>query len=111
MQYGQYQSILYAELQNNTIIIRGLVISEITDVVIPTNYNGLVVAQIQAYALSNEQNIQNIYLPETLFTVGQNAFLGTSNAIIHVDLDSIPIFWHSSWNPDQWPVILNSSNN
>ena len=77
------------------------------DVVIPGYYSDghhrYVVNEIESDGFKDHTNIKHIEVPETIETVGENAFKGSSNAHIHNRKDKKGEKWHDNWNPDKRP--------
>lgn len=60
-------------------LVVGLGHSDGSDVVIPSEYNGISVSVINTRALNEEDSLQSIYIPASVQTIGQSAFWGSSN--------------------------------
>lgn len=79
--YTQNESSLYdyvlSEYRTDYILV-GLGDYSRTDVIIPTQYNGLPIWKIGEGAFSNQTQIVSIYIPETVNTIGDFAFCGCS---------------------------------
>ena len=77
------------------------------DVVVPGYYSDghhrYVVNEIEEEGFKDHTNIKHIDVPETIETVGENAFKGSSNAHIHSRRHEKGKNWHENWNPDNRP--------
>lgn len=64
-------------------------------------------AIISSYAFAYCTGLSSIYIPDSVDTILDNAFLGASSLTISCQADSQPSGWSSSWNPSSRPVKWN----
>lgn len=77
---------------------------------VPSTLNDRIVTDIAGSAFANQTQLTQITLPSTITTVGNNAFLNTNNAPIHLEGRTIvPSTFSMNWNPSGNPIYLNDS--
>ena len=52
----------------------------------------------------NNTTVTAIFLPSTVTSIGEDAFLGCTSAIIYTDALTSRVSWGSTWNPSNRPV-------
>ena len=78
------------------------------DVRIPNEYKGLPVSKIATSAFSNK-SISNVFIPNTIETVDENAFYGCVDTKIYLEASEIPEGFASDWNPSNARIITGIS--
>lgn len=74
-------------------------------VVIPSKFDRISVTAIATNAFQNQTACRQIVIPDSVTTVGSNAFLGCSNLTIMLQRKSVPIAWAAGWNCER-PVTF-----
>jgi hypothetical protein len=106
--YGVVVDLAYAITANSEVVIRGLATnSGATDLIIPTTIEGFNVTRIQAYAFSGNTQLQSIYIPATILSIGEYAFQGADNIVINIEASEKPCGWHTDWNATNETVNWN----
>ena len=77
-----YGLILALDDDRTSYSVIGVGDSKDTDVIIPSTYNGLPVTSIGDYAFSGCKSIQNLTIPTSITTLGENIFYGSSVAYV-----------------------------
>ena len=106
--------IRYAVSQNDnddkSIVITGYESSN-SNLIVPSfiNINGedIPVKAIADNAFYKCDSLTSIYIPNSVTTIGEWAFLGCSNLTIYCEASSKPSGWISNWNPFNRPVVWN----
>ena len=60
-------------------VVTGLGHSDGSDVVIPSEYNGIKVTEINGRAFNEEPSLESIYIPASVQKIGESAFWGCAN--------------------------------
>ena len=80
-------------------------IKYLTKIVIPAKHNGKKVSAIVEYAFSGCSALTSIEIPNSVTSIGYNAFYGCSNLTIYCEAESEPSGWGSWWNSSNCPVV------
>lgn len=80
-----------------------------TNFIIPSTDEGTPVDSICSGAFSGCTNAKSVFIPDSIITVGANAFVNCPNLKIYCEAESQPSGWNSNWNPDNLPVFWNSA--
>lgn len=77
--------------------------------VIPTYYKGFAVTEIGESAFINS-SIKTLIIPESIKTIGKNAFKDCSFLSLYVDVDNYIDTWNIDCNPSHCPIYYNIKN-
>ena len=80
--------------------------SNLKVVVIPETIKDLPVTEIGKNAFAHSENLVSIVIPESVTTIGENAFEGCSSAKIYCEVNAKPATFNDNWNPDDRPVYF-----
>lgn len=61
------------------------------------------------YAFQNCYNVKAIYIKNNTTYVGESCFYACHKLTIYYEGSSIPSSWHTSYNPNKRPVVLNTT--
>ncbi len=86
--------------------ITGFKDSVLSNVRIPSIYNNLPVTTIKEGAFKNS-NIEYLQIPDSIETIGLNAFKGSSKMTIYCDGEKYNKSWGSTFNSDYIPIYFN----
>lgn len=82
-----------------------------TDYEIPSSIASIPVTEIKPDAFSNQTSLTSLFIPESILTIGENAFESVnSNLIIMTSHLSKPEGWDLNWNVDDKTVIWGYSD-
>lgn len=93
----------YADKTNKAYIIR--YIGESEEVVIPDEINGNVVVGIVGNAFLNCVNITSVFIPDSVLTVENFAFVNCYKLTIYCEAEAQPEGWEEYWNLAQRPTV------
>ena len=109
-------------------VVAGIGTCEDTDLVIPSEYNGLPVKEIGYeafsycrsltsvvipegvtsigdYAFAVCISLTSVVIPESVTSIGSSAFSNCTNLTIYCEAKSEPSGWHYDWNESSCPVV------
>lgn len=87
---------------------QGTILPQNTQTSIPSIINGKTVVAIASSAFSGQTGLIQITIPNSVTTIGTNAFLNTGGSSIYIqDRTVAPPTFHYNWNPSTNPVYLN----
>ncbi len=92
--------IFYAD--GETVYLVAYIGSE-TELTLPSDYDGSDY-EIYKYAFYDCDSLVSITIPDSVTSIGQNAFAGCSKLTIYCEAASQPEGWDSNWNPSNRPV-------
>ncbi len=95
--HGNISGVSWVLTNNNNIAISGCV-DGTTNLKIPATIEGYPVVEIIDEAFKNNTSINSIEIPESIVTIGEDAFYGCKNLTIYCEADSKPSMWSTSWN-------------
>jgi len=100
---------------NNKAIVVRQAINIGKDIVIPASitYNGenYPVTSISKEAFYNCSNLKSVKIPNSVKSIGENAFGFCYGLTIYCEVESKPYDWHDCWNYSNCPVIWGDSSN
>ncbi|MFA5068061.1 MAG: leucine-rich repeat protein [Candidatus Izemoplasmatales bacterium] len=76
---------------------------------LPSEVIGLPLTTIATKAFLNAINLETIYIPIEVITIGADAFIGATNVTVHAAATSQPIGWDATWLPAGAEVIWGAS--
>lgn len=85
-------------------IVMGIGMCNDIDIIIPSTYNGKNVVSIIDYAFSGCSSLNLIVIPDSVTSIGEDAFEYCYSLIIYCEANSEPSGWDSNWNSSNRPV-------
>ena len=91
--------------EDGTYTVAGIGSYQGTNIIIPTHTpSGETITAIAAEAFANNENITSITVPDSVTTIGDNAFYGCKNIVFYCEADEQPEGWDDGWNANR-PVV------
>ena len=126
------ESLAFTLKSDNTYEVSSIGTSSDTDIVIPSEVDGINVTSIGNYAFyycdsltsviipdsitsigdyafHSCTSLKSVAIPNSVISVGYYAFYNCNNATICCETNSQPSEWNSAWNPDNRPVIWDAA--
>ena len=109
---GRTEELTYVQIEGKEeYAVNGLKEGADGDIVIPSTYKGLPVTGINEGAFAECTSLTSIVIPNSVESVGNNAFEYCVSITIYCEALEQPSGWDSDWNIDNCPVVWDCKNN